>query len=57
MRDDRERLLDIREAIAQIERYASRGQEAFENDELIQSWIVSHLQLIGEASRSMSESF
>lgn len=55
MRDDRERLLDILEAITQIEKYAIRGQKAFEEDELIQVWIVHHLQIIGEASSKLSE--
>ncbi|MFZ5866413.1 MAG: hypothetical protein ACOYXY_11085 [Thermodesulfobacteriota bacterium] len=35
MRDDRLRLLDILEAIANIERYSSRGREAFDEDELM----------------------
>lgn len=43
MRDDTEWLLDIIEAIERIERYASRGRDAFEKDELIQNWIVNHL--------------
>ena len=51
MRDDRERLLDILEAIERIERYAARGREAFENDELLQTWVVHHVQIIGEAAR------
>lgn len=55
MRDDRERLLDIQEAIAQIEKYAGQGRKAFEGDELVQSWILRHLQIIGEASRALSE--
>jgi len=54
MREDRERLLDIQEAIERIEKYAARGQEAFEQDELIQTWIVHHLQIIGEASRAIA---
>lgn len=29
MRDDRERLLDIQEAIERIEKYVVRGREAF----------------------------
>lgn len=37
MRNDRERLLDILDAIAQIEKYAVRGRQVFENDELIQT--------------------
>lgn len=57
MRDDRERLLDIREAIERIERYAAQGREAFEKDELIQNWIVRHLQIIGEAARNLSPAF
>ena len=56
MRDDRERLLDILEAIARIERYTDRGRATFESDELIQNWVLSHLQIIGEACRSMSPS-
>jgi uncharacterized protein with HEPN domain len=55
MRADRERLTDILEAIENIERYASRGEQAFRTDELIQNWIVSHISVIGEAARSLSE--
>ena len=40
MRDDRERLLDILEAIERIEKYTSKGREVFEEDELIQTWVV-----------------
>jgi uncharacterized protein with HEPN domain len=36
MRDPKERLRDILDAIARIERYAARGRAAFEQDELIQ---------------------
>lgn len=36
MRDPKERLKDILDAIARIERYTSRGRESFEQDELIQ---------------------
>jgi uncharacterized protein with HEPN domain len=54
MRDDRERLLDILEAIERIDKYASKGQPAFEDDELIQTWVIHHLELIGEATRALS---
>ena len=57
MRDDRERLLDIQDAIERIEKYAVRGKDAFENDELIQNWIIHHLQIIGEAATSLSANF
>lgn len=54
MRDDTQLLLDMIEAINRIERYSSRGKDVFESDELIQNWIVNHLQVIGEAARSLS---
>ena len=50
MRDSNERILDMLEAIERIERYAQKGRDAFENDELIQTWIVHHLEIIGEAA-------
>jgi len=56
MRDDRLRLLDILEAIENIEKYSSRGHEAFVRDELIRIWIVYHIQTIGEASANLSVS-
>ncbi|MGF1603277.1 MAG: DUF86 domain-containing protein [Thermosynechococcaceae cyanobacterium] len=54
MRDDREKLRDILEAFERIERYIIFGQERFETDELVQTWFIQHLQIIGEASRSLS---
>lgn len=56
MRDYNERLLDIMEAIERIEKYAARGREAFEHDELIQTWIIYHLQIIGEAVSALPNS-
>jgi len=55
MRDPRERLQDILEAIGHIERYAVRGREAFEKDELIQNWFIRYLQIIGEAARALPQ--
>jgi uncharacterized protein with HEPN domain len=54
MRDDRERLLDIKEAIENIQKYAVRGRIPFENDELIQTWILHHIQVLGEAAARIS---
>lgn len=54
MRSDRERFLDILEAIEKIERYAPRGRQAFEADEMFQVWVVRHLQIIGEAASRIS---
>jgi uncharacterized protein with HEPN domain len=55
MRDPKERLRDMLEAIEYIERYAVQGREAFERDELIQNWMVRHLQIIGEAARALPQ--
>lgn len=57
MRDPAARLQDMLEAIAHIERYAVRGRQAFESDELIQSWFVRHLQILGEAARALPADF
>ena len=54
MRDDREKLQDILEAIERIDRYAVQGRQAFEQNELIQTWFTQNLQIIGEASLSLS---
>ena len=57
MRDPSARLRDILDAVAAIERYADRGRSAFESDELIQIWIVHHLQIIGEAAGRLGSDF
>lgn len=57
MRDDRERLLDIQEAIERIEKYAVQGRESFEREELIQIWILHNLQILCEAARAISADF
>ena len=57
MRNDLERLRDILEAIENIEKYAIQGKQIFDQDELIQIWIIHHLQIIGEASSAMSQNF
>jgi uncharacterized protein with HEPN domain len=57
MRDPQERLRDILDAIAGIERYAARGRDAFDQNELIQVWIVHHLQIVGEAAVQLGRDF
>lgn len=57
MRDARERLRHMLEAIERIEKYAVRGEEAFKTDELIQNWMVRHLLVLGEASRALPLEF
>jgi uncharacterized protein with HEPN domain len=55
LRDDKERLRDINEAIEKIEKYVSIGYQAFTEDERTQVWIIHHLQVIGEASNHLSD--
>ncbi len=54
MRRETERLQDILDAITAIERYASQGRQTFDEQELIQVWVVHHLQIIGEAANALS---
>lgn len=53
MRDGRERVLDMLEAVERIERYASRGRQEFDRDDLLQVWVLHHLQIVGEASAAL----
>jgi type I restriction enzyme S subunit len=55
MRDPKERLRDILEAIAAIDRYRDRDRSAFDQDEMLQVWFLQHLQIIGEAARRLPE--
>lgn len=55
MRDDRAYFEDILEAIARVEKYSARGRDDFESDELIQTWVVHHIQIIGEAVGKVSD--
>jgi len=57
VRDDRERLRHILEAIERIDRYTAGGEESFQRDELVQNWMLRHLQVIGEAARALSVTF
>lgn len=50
MRIVEERFLDMLEAIQRIDKYAGRGRQAFALDELIQTYIVHNLQILGEAA-------
>ncbi len=54
MRLDRERLLDILDAIASIERHQPAQREAFDQNELVRVWCLRHLEIIGEAATNLS---
>ena len=55
MRDPAERLRDMLDAIAAIERYRGRDRASFERDELLQVWFLRNLQILGEAARGIPE--
>lgn len=56
MRDSTERLKDIAEAIEKIKaKTKDVARLEFHNDEMLQVWVVYHLQVIGEAVRSLPE--
>jgi len=55
MRSDRERLLDVIEAIERIEKYSQKSKKAFDTDELVQNWIIHHLFIVGEAIAHISD--
>ncbi len=57
MRSDPDRLSDILAAIEKIEGRTAAGADAFLGDELLQVWVIHHLQVIGEAARSVSQPF
>ena len=55
MRSDRERLLDILEAVERIEAQAARGRAAFADDELVQTAVIRWVEIIGEATRGLTD--
>jgi uncharacterized protein with HEPN domain len=57
VRSDHQRLADILEAIERIERHTSAGRDEFDASELVQTWVLHHIQIIGEAVRALSPSF
>jgi len=56
VRSDKTYLLDILDAIKDIERYRAT-RDAFDADERTQVWMVNRLQIIGEACRKLSDAF
>jgi len=57
MRTDSERLRDIIESAEKISRYSRKGKNTFDEDELIRTWMVHHILLIGEAASRITENF
>jgi uncharacterized protein with HEPN domain len=55
VRTVRDRLEDIVEAIHRIAEEAKLGREHFMTDRRSQVWMVHHIQIVGEAVRSISD--
>jgi uncharacterized protein with HEPN domain len=55
MRSDRQRLLDILEAIIKIQQHVGDAIESFADDEMQQVWVIHHLQIVGEAANGLSQ--
>ena len=54
MRRDLERLQDVLDAIDRIQERTKVGRDAFDNEPLVQVWVVHHLEIVGEACRALS---
>ena len=54
MRCDADRLSDMLEAASKIEERITGEFEAFVKDEMLQVWVIHHLQILGEAARHVS---
>ncbi len=57
MRGDAARARDILAAIARIESRTQAGQSTFDADEMLQVWVIHHLEIIGVAAKGLSEEF
>ena len=55
MRLDGDRLLDILDAIAAIERHQPPTQAEFDRNELVRVWCLRHVEIIGEAAANVSK--
>ena len=52
--NDRERLLDMLEAIQKIEQYAHDEKASSPDEHLVEIWMIHHLQIIGAAASRVS---
>ena len=57
MRPDRDRLLDINEAIQRVMEKLPSDKEEFVQSDLLQVWVLYHIQVIGEAANGISPEF
>ncbi|MFA6226328.1 MAG: DUF86 domain-containing protein [Methanoregula sp.] len=57
MRSDRARLLDIDEAVQRIKEKHPSTKEEFIQSDLLQVWVLYHIQVIGEAANGIPPEF
>ncbi|MEN6611628.1 MAG: HepT-like ribonuclease domain-containing protein [Methanoregulaceae archaeon] len=57
MRPDRERLKDILDAVRNIQEKIPAAKDEFLHADLIQVWVLYHIQIIGEAANGISPEF
>lgn len=55
MRDEKRYLMDIAECIERIEEYTCGGKEAFIQTRMIQDAVVRNFEVIGEATKRISQ--
>ena len=55
MKDDRVYLAHILDAVERIQKYTSEGKAAFDRDEKTQDAVVRNLEIIGEATKNISD--
>jgi uncharacterized protein with HEPN domain len=55
MRPDSDRVADMLDAIAAIERRKPQTKVAFDADEMVQVWMLRHIQIIGEAAAGITQ--
>ena len=55
MKDDKVYLVHIADAIGQIVSYTAGGRDEFMTDRMIQDAVVRNLEVIGEATKNLSD--
>lgn len=55
--DERARLQHILKAIAKIRKYTKGGKKQFLKSDLIQDGVIRNLEIVGEATRGLSDEF
>ena len=55
MRPDSDRVADMLDAIAAIERRKPQTKVAFDADEMVQVWMLRHIQIVGEAAAGITQ--